>query len=68
VATMFIVQLGTALASRTAPRVNLFAFSFSILAAVGILVLWIAAPSLTIAIGAQVRRIPDALASLVGAG
>ncbi len=66
VATMFIVQLGTALASRAAPRVQLFAFSFSIAAAAGMLVLWVAAPSLATAINVQVQRLPLALAEIVG--
>jgi flagellar biosynthetic protein FliR len=67
VATMFIVQLGTALASRTAPRVHLFAFSFSVLVAAGSLAIWVAAPSLCTAIGAEIRRLPELLASVVGA-
>jgi flagellar biosynthetic protein FliR len=67
VATMFIVQLGTSFVSRTAQRVNLFAFSFSIAIAAGILVLWLSAPSLCTAIIAQVRRLPDAFLS-IGAG
>jgi flagellar biosynthetic protein FliR len=64
VATMFIVQLGTAFVSRTAPRVHLFAFAFSVSIAAGIVVLWLAAPAVCTAIGVQVRRLPDALAAL----
>lgn len=66
VATMFIVQLGTALASRAAPRVHLFAFSFSIVVAAGSLVLWLAAPALCTAISVEVHRLPDALAAVLG--
>jgi flagellar biosynthesis protein FliR len=64
VATMFIVQLATAFVSRTAPRVHLFAFAFSVSIAAGIVVLWLAAPSVYTAIGVQVRRLPDALTML----
>ena len=64
VATMFIVQLGTSFVSRTAQRVHLFAFSFSVAVAAGLLVLWVSAPSLTGAITAQVRRLPDAFHAL----
>jgi flagellar biosynthetic protein FliR len=67
VSTMFIVQLGTALASRAAPRVHLFAFSFSVLVAAGTLALWVSAPSVCTAMGAQLRRLPEALAFAMGA-
>jgi flagellar biosynthesis protein FliR len=60
-ATMFIVQLSTALVSRTAPRVHLFAFSASVGA--GLVVLWLAAPAICTAIAVQMRHLPDALAS-----
>ena len=64
VAAMFIVQLGTSFVSRTAQRVHLFAFSFSVAIAAGILVMWVAAPSLCTAIAVQVRHLPDALLAL----
>lgn len=64
VGTMFIVQLGIAFVSRAAPRVHLFAFAFSVTIAAGIVVLWLAAPAVCTAIGVQVRRLPDALATL----
>jgi flagellar biosynthetic protein FliR len=68
IATMFIVQLGTALAARAAPRVHLMAFTFSIVVAAGTLALFVAAPSVISAIAAEVRRIPEALSAVVGAG
>jgi flagellar biosynthesis protein FliR len=68
IATMFIVQLGTALAARAAPRVHLMAFTFSIVVAAGTLALFVAAPSVISAIAAEVRRIPEALSLVVGAG
>lgn len=67
VATMFIVQLGTAMASRAAPRVHLFAFSFAVVVSAGMVVLWFAAPAVVTAIGAQVRRLPETLSFVLGA-
>lgn len=64
VATMFIVQIATAFVSRTAPRVHLFAFTFSVSVGAGMLVLWVAAPAVCTAIATQVRHLPDALAAL----
>jgi flagellar biosynthesis protein FliR len=66
VATMFIVQLGTALASRAAPRVQLMAFTFSVVVAAGILALFVAAPSVITAVSAEIKRIPEALSAVVG--
>jgi flagellar biosynthetic protein FliR len=66
IATMFIVQLGTALAARAAPRVHLLAFSFSVVVAAGILALFVAAPSVFAAIGAELGRVPEALSAIVG--
>lgn len=66
VATMFIVQIGTAFVSRTAPRVHLFAFTFSISIGAGMLVLWVSAPAVCTAIATQVRHLPDALAAIGG--
>jgi flagellar biosynthetic protein FliR len=61
VASMFIVQIGTAFVSRTAPRVHLFAFAFSISIGAGLLIMWVAAPALCTAIAAQLQHLPDAL-------
>lgn len=61
-ATKFLVQLGTAFVSRTAPRVHRFALSVSV--AAGLVVLRLAAPAICTAIAAQMRHLPDALASL----
>jgi flagellar biosynthetic protein FliR len=66
VATMFIVQLGTSFVSRTAQRVHLFAFSFSVAIAAGILVLYMSASSIVTAIAVQVQHLPDALMALGG--
>jgi flagellar biosynthetic protein FliR len=67
VATMFIVQLGTAFVARAAPRVNLFSFAFAVAIGAGMLVLWVAAPSLATTIDVQLRHLPEALSLVVGA-
>ncbi|MEM6962096.1 MAG: flagellar biosynthetic protein FliR [Myxococcota bacterium] len=68
VATMFIVQLGTGLASRAAPRVQIFAMSFAIATAAGLLTLYIAASSIATAIGVQIQGLPyEILRALRGA-
>lgn len=64
IASMFIVQMGTAFVSRTAPRVHLFAFAFSISAGAGMLLLWAAAPAVCTAVIRHVQHLPDALAAL----
>lgn len=66
VATMFIVQIGIAFVSRTAPRVHLFAFAFSVSVAAGMLVLWVSAPAVCTAIATHIRHLPDAIAALGG--
>jgi flagellar biosynthesis protein FliR len=64
IASMFIVQVGTAFVSRIAPRVHLFAFTFSISVGAGMLLLWAAAPAVCTAVVRQVQHLPDALAAL----
>ncbi len=66
VATMFIVQVGTALISRAAPRVHIFALSFAVVSATGILTLLVSAPSLATSISVHLRNLPEALASSLG--
>lgn len=67
VATMFIVQIGTGLISRAASRVHVFALSFAVAAAAGMLTLLVAAPSLATAIALEIERLPYALADALGA-
>jgi flagellar biosynthesis protein FliR len=66
VATMFIVQLGTSLVSRAAPRLNIFSLSFAVAIAAGLLTLFVAAPSLARAIAGEMERLPDALRAALG--
>ncbi|MET0388841.1 MAG: flagellar biosynthetic protein FliR [Polyangiales bacterium] len=64
VASMFIVQVGTAFVSRIAPRVSLFSFAFSISVGAGMVVLWIAAPAVCTAITRQIQELPETLSAL----
>jgi len=66
VASMFIVQLGTALVARSAPRVQIFALSFGIAVAAGTLALFVAAPSIVAALTEQVQHLPVALEASLG--
>ncbi len=58
VATLFLVQVGTALVSRAASRLQLFALTFAIASGVGLLVLQLAAPAMAPALGESFRRLP----------
>lgn len=65
VATMLIVQLGTSLVSRAAPRLNLFALSFAVAIAAGLLTLFVAGPSLARALATDVQALPELLRSVL---
>jgi flagellar biosynthetic protein FliR len=65
VATMFIVQLGTALVARAAPRVQIFALSFGVSVSIGALVLLMSAPELAQSIAAIIGSIPNTLAQVM---
>lgn len=56
--TMLVVQLGVALTSRAAPRLQVFSISFAIAASVGLLTLFVAIPAMSEAIATQAREIP----------
>lgn len=66
VATMFIVQLGMALVSRAAPRVQLFSLTFAVAVSAGLLTLLVAIPSLAPAIAADIHRLPADLTEALG--
>lgn len=68
VATMFIVQLGTALVARAAPRVQIFALSFGVSVSIGALVLLMSAPELAQSIAGTISTIPDALVQVMPGG
>ena len=65
VATMFIVQLGTALVARAAPRVQIFALSFGVSVSIGALVLLLSAPELAHGIAVVISSIPDTIAQVM---
>lgn len=67
VATMFIVNVGTALVARVAPRLNVFTLTFSIAIGAGLLVLFVSAASVVRAIAAEVGGLRAAIdAALLG--
>lgn len=68
VATMFVVQLGTALVARAAPRVQVFALSFGLSVSIGALVLVMSAPHLAQGLAATIAAIPDTLAQVLPGG
>jgi flagellar biosynthesis protein FliR len=65
VATMFLVQLGTALIARAAPRVQIFALSFGVTVSIGGLILVMSAPQLAQALANVIATIPDTLAQML---
>ncbi len=68
VATIFLVQLGTALVARAASRIQIFALTFAIAAGVGLLLLQLAAPAVATALGEAVRRLPEDMERAVAGG
>lgn len=61
VATMFLVQLGTALISKVAPRVHLFTLTFAIAVSAGALVLYTAMPSIATSLSRELERLNETL-------
>lgn len=68
VATLFIVQLGTALVARAAPRVQVFALSFGVTISVGALVLVTSAPQVASAISASTSSLLPMLTRVLRGG
>jgi len=68
VATMFIVQVGTALVARSAPRVQIFALSFGVTISVGALILVAAAPQMARSIAASMSGLLPTLISVLHGG
>jgi flagellar biosynthetic protein FliR len=68
VGTMFIVQLGTALVARSAPRVQVFGLTFGVSVSIGALVLVASAPQTAQGMASAISSIPDTLALLLSGG
>ncbi|HEY6877735.1 MAG TPA: flagellar biosynthetic protein FliR [Polyangiales bacterium] len=68
VGTMFISQLGMALVSRAAPRVQIFALTFGVAVSVGSLILVASAPQIAQGMANNLSTIPDTLAQLLAGG
>lgn len=64
-ATLFMVQVGLALASRAAPRVHIFQLSFAIAVSAGLITLDLAMPSITPTIAQLLREIPTLLGNML---
>ena len=65
VATMFLVQLGTALVARSAPKVQIFALSFGVTVSIGGMILVMSAPQLAQTLANVIATIPDTLAQML---
>jgi flagellar biosynthesis protein FliR len=63
---MFLVQLGTAFASRAAPRVHVLSLTFAIAVCTGMLALFVATPSLAPALAAEIQQLPTLLREALG--
>jgi flagellar biosynthesis protein FliR len=68
VATMFIVQVGTALVARSAPRVQIFALSFGVTITVGTTILVVGAPEMARAMAASMSGLLPTLISVLHGG
>lgn len=65
VATMFVVQIGMALAARAAPRVQIFQMTFAIAVTAGLIALFVSMPSVVPTMLRQLRGLPSTLADLL---
>jgi flagellar biosynthesis protein FliR len=68
VGTMFISQLGMALVSRAAPKVQIFSLTFGVAVSVGALILVNAAPQIAQGMANTLATMPDTLAQLLSGG
>jgi len=68
VGTSFIVQLGTALVARSAPRVQVFALTFGVSVTIGALVLVASAPQIAQGMAATLSAVPETLAKVLYGG
>ncbi len=68
VGTMFVSQLGMALVSRAAPRVQIFSLTFGVAVSVGALILVASAPQVAQGMANTLVTMPDTLAQLLSGG
>jgi flagellar biosynthesis protein FliR len=68
VGTMFISQLGMALVSRAAPKVQIFSLTFGVAVSVGALILVASAPQVAQGMANTIATMPDTLAQLLAGG
>ena len=65
-ATMFLVQLGLALAARAAPRVQIFQLVFAFAISTSLVTLALAIPGIAATLEDEIARLPAVFAELVG--
>lgn len=68
VASLFIVQIGAALVTKAAPRVQLFALTFAVTIGIGLVVLYASASGMAAAITYHTSDLPAALSRALGEG
>jgi flagellar biosynthesis protein FliR len=68
VGTMFVSQLGMALVSRAAPKVQIFSLTFGVAVSVGALILVNSAPQIAQGMANTLATMPDTLAQLLSGG
>lgn len=68
IGTMFISQLGMALVSRAAPKVQIFSLTFGVAVSVGALILVASAPQVAQGMANTLATMPDTLAQLLSGG
>jgi flagellar biosynthesis protein FliR len=68
VGTMFISQLGMALVSRAAPKVQIFSLTFGVAVSVGALILVASAPQVAQGMANTIATMPETLAQLLSGG
>jgi flagellar biosynthesis protein FliR len=68
VGTMFVAQLGMALVSRAAPKVQIFSLTFGVAVSVGALILVVSAPQIAQGMANTIATMPDTLAQLLSGG
>lgn len=66
VATMFLIQLGSGLVARAAPRVQLFVLSFGVATAAGLAVFVLVMPQMAFALAGEMRLLGTLLSRLLG--
>jgi flagellar biosynthetic protein FliR len=65
-ATMLVVQVGLGFVARSAQRVQVFSLAFAVTTSVGMLVLFVAMPSIGVALTRMIEQLPSLLLAALG--